>query len=122
MPDPVRMPVSDPAAGAIQTALRGLSARQRVIATNVANAQTPGYLAGRIDFESTLREVSGTDLAGSVMPTATRSNDPVNLNGNNVSLDNETVSLVETTMRFQLMVEAMNAKFRLMRASIRGGG
>ena len=121
MPEPVRLPVSDPAAGAIQTALRGLAARQRVTAANVANAQTPGYLAGRVDFESTLRQVVGTRMAGAVMPTVNRSNDPVNLNGNNVSLDNETVSLVDTTMRYQLMVEAMNAKFRLLRTSIRGG-
>ena len=120
MPEPVRLPVSDPAAGAIQTALRGLSARHRVIANNVANAQTPGYIAGRVDFESTLRQVAGTDLAGSVLPTVSRSNDPANLNGNNVSLDNETVALVDTTMRYQLMVEAMNAKFRLLRTAIKG--
>jgi flagellar basal-body rod protein FlgB len=122
VPEPVRMPVSDHASGAIQTALRGLAARQRVIATNVANAQTPGYLAGRVDFESALREVSGTSRSGSVTPTVSRSTDPVNLNGNNVSLDNETVGLVDTTMRYQLMVEAMNAKFRIMRASIRNSG
>ena len=120
MPEPV-LPVSDPAAGAIQTALRGLAARQRVTAANVANAQTPNFRAGRVDFESTLRQVAGTRLAGAVTPTVTRSNDPVNLNGNNVSLDNETVSLVDTTMRYQLMVEAMNAKFRLLRTAIRGG-
>ena len=121
MPEPVRMPVSDPAAGAIQTALRGLSARQRTIAANVANAQTPGYLAGRVDFESTLRLVAGTRLAGSVQPTVTRSSDPVNPNGNNVSLDTETVDMMDTTMRYQLMVDAMNNKFRLLRTAIRGG-
>ena len=121
MPEPVRLPVSDPAAGAIQTALRGLTARQRVTAANVANAQTPGYLAGRVDFESTLREVAGTSRAGAVAPTVTRSDDPTNPNGNNVSLDNETISLIDTTMRYQLMVDAMNAKFRLLRTAIRGG-
>ena len=121
MPEPVRLPVSDPAAGAIQTALRGLTARQRVTATNVANAQTPGYLAGRVDFESALREAAGTSRAGAIAPTVSRSEDPAGPNGNNVSLDNETISMMDTTMRYQLMVDAMNAKFRYLRTSIRGG-
>lgn len=120
MPDPVRMPVSDSAALAYQSALRGLMARQRAIATNVANVETPGYIAKRIDFESTLAQVIGTPEAGSVEPSLTTSTDPTNPNGNNVNLDQESIGMIDTNLRYQLMVQAMNNKFGLLRASIRG--
>jgi flagellar basal-body rod protein FlgB len=114
------MPVSDSASLAYQTALRGLAARQRVIATNVANVETPGYIAKRVDFESALEQVVGTPLAGAVTPSVRPSDDPVNPNGNNVNLDQESIGMVDTNLRYQLMVEAMNAKFRLLRTAIRG--
>jgi flagellar basal-body rod protein FlgB len=114
------MPVSDSASLAYQTALRGLAARQRVIATNVANVETPGYIARRVDFESTLQQVAGTPLAADVTPTVRPSDDPTNPNGNNVNLDKESVDMIDTNLRYQLMVEAMNTKFRLLRTAIRG--
>ena len=40
---------------AIQTSLDGLAARQRIIAQNVANAETPGYTAQNVNFEDSLR-------------------------------------------------------------------
>ena len=35
-------------------ALDALSLRQRVIADNIANVNTPGFLAGRVQFEDAL--------------------------------------------------------------------
>ena len=35
--------------------------RQRIIAGNIANADTPGYVARDMDFASALREATGTD-------------------------------------------------------------
>jgi len=39
---------------ALHAALSGLSQRQRVTADNIANINTPGFLAGRTDFETAL--------------------------------------------------------------------
>lgn len=105
---------------ALHTALRGLAARQRVIADNVANLETPGFLAGRVAFEDSLRDALAAGDPAAVTPTTTRSLAPTGMNGNNVSLDEETLSMVDTGLRYQLAVEAVNAKFGLLRTAIKG--
>ena len=113
--------MSDIAAAVIHSALSGLAARQRVIANNVANVETPGFHAGRVDFESSLRAaLRGGDPVATTVSQVTAS-DPEQPNGNNVSLDKEIVSLTDTGLRFQLMTEAMNNKFSLLRTAMGGG-
>jgi len=111
----------DSTGSAIYAALNGLAARQRVIANNVANIETPGYIAGRVSFEDSLRSAIAGGDPGATSVATLGSTDPVNQNGNNVSLDNEVVSLTDTDLRYQLMVQAMNQKFGLLRAAIGGG-
>jgi flagellar basal-body rod protein FlgB len=111
----------DSTGSALYAALNGLSARQRVIANNVANVETPGFIAGRVSFEDSLKEaVEGGD-AGVASVTTRRAADPVNLNGNNVSLDREVVALTETDLAYQLMIQALNSKFGLVRTAIGRG-
>ena len=108
----------DVTASAIHSALSGLAARQRAIADNVANVETPGFTAGRVDFEDSLRAaLAGGDPARATVSTR-RSSEPTGMNGNNVKLDDEVVQLAETGLRYQLMVEALNKKFGLVRAAI----
>lgn len=103
---------------ALTSALRGLSLRQRVTAENVANISTPGFTAGRVDFESSLRDaVSGGDAPGA--PTVARSLEPTREDGNNVNLDEESLSMVDTNLKYQLITEAVSARFSLMRSSLR---
>ena len=108
----------DSTGSAIYAALNGLAARQRVIADNVANVETPNYIAGRVSFEDSLRAAIETGDPGTTSTLTTQSTDPVNLNGNNVSLDKEVVSLTDTDLTYQLMVQAMNQKFGLLRTAI----
>lgn len=105
----------------LHAALRGLAARQRVIADNVANIETPGFLAGRVDFEASLRDAIHSSDATAVRPSPLRSLAPTGVNGNNVNLDEETLANIDTNMRYQLAIEAMNAKFGLLRTAIGGG-
>ena len=105
---------------ALHSALRGLSTRQRVIADNIANIQTPGFRAGRVDFESSLVQALEDGTAPVVAPTLGRSNAPTRLDGNNVNLDEETIANLETTMRYELTVRAMTEKFALLRTAIKG--
>lgn len=102
----------------IQVALRGLSDRQRTISNNVSNIETPSFLAKRTDFESSLRKAMNSTADVNVSPKHTVSTDETRTNGNNVNLDNETVSAVETQLRYQSMVEAMNNQFRILRTSM----
>jgi flagellar basal-body rod protein FlgB len=106
---------------AIQSSLDGLAARQRIIAQNLANSETPGYIAQTVSFEDSLASAVGAgDPTQSSMTTGTTS-DPTNINGNNVSVDTETLSMVDTGMRYQLATESMNNKFRLLHNSIGRG-
>ena len=105
----------------LHSAMRGLAARQRVIADNIANIDTPGFLAGRVDFETALRDAVTQGEPGDVRPASARSLAPTGVNGNNVNLDEETLANIDTGLRYQLVVEAMNAKFSLLRTAIGGG-
>ncbi|MGY1619512.1 flagellar basal body rod protein FlgB [Geodermatophilus sp. SYSU D00691] len=106
----------------LHSALSGLAQRQRVTADNIANVNTPGFLAGRTDFESALKSAvsdGGTPtISGG---TVRRSLEPTNTNGNNVNLDSETVIATETGLRYQLALNALGGKYSLLRSALATG-
>ncbi len=53
-------------------------------------------------------------------PQTTTSLDPTRLNGNNVNLDDEFLAQEQTELAYSTVIEAMSAKFRLMRTAIKG--
>ncbi|GGC01574.1 flagellar basal body rod protein FlgB [Cellulomonas carbonis] len=103
---------------AMNSALDGLALRQRVIADNVANINTPGFLAGRVSFEDSLR-AAVSDGSGAVSPRVARSLEPTRTNGNNVNLDTETLSNVDTGLRYQLATQAVDGTFSRLRTAMR---
>ena len=104
---------------AIQASLDGLAARQRIIAQNLANSETPGYIAQTVNFEDSLNSAIANGNPTQAQITTASTSDPVNINGNNVVVDKETLSLVDTGLRYQLATESMNNKFRLLHDSMR---
>ena len=106
---------------ALQSMLRGLSARQTAIADNLSNLETPGYTAKRIDFEDSLRAALEGG-AGAIDPVQSASTDPALPNGNNVSVQKEVVSMQDTNLRYEMAIQAMTAKFSLLRTAISGQG
>jgi flagellar basal-body rod protein FlgB len=106
---------------AVRTALDGLAMRQRVIADNIANVETPGFLAGKVSFENSLAAAVANGDPGAAQPSTARSLEPTRLNGNNVNLDEETLSNVDTGLRYQLMLRAMDNKVGLITSVLRGG-
>jgi flagellar basal-body rod protein FlgB len=112
--------IGDATSTALHAALSGLAQRQRVTADNIANIQTPGFLAGRVDFESSLRGALGNGDDPTVNGgTTVRSLEPTNTNGNNVNLDQETVIATETGLRYQLALNALDGKYNVLRSSLR---
>jgi flagellar basal-body rod protein FlgB len=103
---------------ALTSALDGLSARQKAIANNIANVNTPNYHAQNVSFEAALAaSVKAGD--GHVAPTTTPSLDPTRLDGNNVNLDTETLSNIDTVLRYQFASQAIDAQLTAVRASLR---
>ena len=103
---------------ALSSALDGLALRQRTIANNIANVNTPGYHARRVSFENALAQsVASGD--GHAAATTAESLEPTQLNGNNVNLDTETLSNIDTVLRFQFASQAAGTEFSAVRAAMR---
>lgn len=117
----ITSPRTDTTTTALHVALRGLAARQRVHAQNVANLETPGYTARRVDFESALRRAVAAGRPELTTTSVTRTTDPAAPNGNNVQIDQETLALSETGLRYQLLSQAMTGRFNGLRTAIGRG-
>ena len=106
----------------LRSALDGLSMRQRTIADNVANLQTPHFLAGKVQFEDALRSAVADGDTASIAQSGggsiARSLEPTREDGNNVNLDRETLLGTQTGMSYSLMLRAVDDQFGLLKASI----
>jgi flagellar basal-body rod protein FlgB len=113
--------MTDVTMDALHQALRGLSARQRTTADNIANLETPEFLAGRVDFEASLSAAMTDGDPTRAEITTDRSLAPTGVNGNNVNLDEETLTMIETDLRYQMTAQAVSNKFGLLRTAMGGG-
>ena len=104
---------------ALQSALDGLSLRQRTIAHNIANVNTPGYHARRVSFEDALARSVGAGSAEMTAATTGTSLEPTNLEGNNVNLETETLSNVDTVLRYQFATQAVGGEANSLRTALR---
>jgi flagellar basal-body rod protein FlgB len=104
----------DQLAGSIEHYMSLLSARQKLVASNIANVDTPGYKTKDIDFRA---EFEGALQTGS--PRAIEAPDLTTKNdGNNVSLDREARLLAENALRFNFAAQLAKSQVRLIRAAI----
>jgi flagellar basal-body rod protein FlgB len=103
---------------AIESALDGLALRQRSIANNIANVNTPGYHARRVEFESALSK-SVAEGNGQAAATTSASLEPTRLDGSNVNLDTETLSNIDTVLRYQFATQAASGPFNSIRTALR---
>ena len=112
-------PISDATMSALTQAMSGLSMRQRTIADNISNIETPGFLAGKVDFETSLRQAvaDGGDPMSSEIATS-RSMEPTRKNGSNVNLDEETLAGQQTVLSSQLVAQAMTNRFATLKSAI----
>jgi len=95
-----------------------LSARQKLVASNIANVDTPGYKTKDIDFQ-----FEYMSLAQGAPPNVVEAPDLVTHNdGNNVSMDREARLLAENALRFNLASSLMKAQLKMVSAAIQGGG
>ena len=95
-----------------------LSARQRLTAANVANADTPGYQAQDIDFQLEFSSlVKGLDPQA--IPEAGLKSKS---DGNNVDLDREARMLSENAVRFNVASTLLRNQIKMVQTAIQGGG
>ena len=102
----------------VEWALKAQSERQRVVAHNIANVNTPGFRAGQLDFEGSLAEALSRRNGGVARAQHSATNDPAGLNDNNVSLEKELEALDKSNLHYDALTSALNAKFSQLRTAI----
>jgi flagellar basal-body rod protein FlgB len=114
----------------LQAALSGLAARQRTIANNVANIDTPNFKASEVRFEDALKSAISRTKPGSTpnqaalnaaasrtsidTVTSTRSD------GNNVDIDREMEMLGEANLTYSALTQVMATRIGIMRSVVSG--
>jgi len=91
-----------------------LGDRQKLVASNIANADTPGYRTRDIDFQAEFQSL----IDGAGPNVIEPDNLPVRNDGNNVSIDRESRLLAENALRYNLASTLARAQIRLVRAAI----
>ncbi len=94
-----------------------LSARQRLTASNIANADTPGYKSKDIDFHFEYLSAVG---AGEPHVIETEGL-AIRNDGNNVSVDREARMLAENAIRFSAASQILRSQIRIVRSAIQEG-
>ena len=115
--------------------------RNNVLASNIANVETPGYKAKDLVFERALGEAMQANEPGplevtharhldgrqsvplsTVQPHLIRTSNPVgNADQNSVDLEREMVKLGENQVVYQALAQMVAHKFAQLRLSIREG-
>lgn len=132
------MPFSlDQAFGVLPQALQLQSQRASLLASNIANADTPGYKARDIDFKAALQAAQGqptslplmrTNAGRNVEPTATTALAPVkyqvplqpSLDGNTVDLQRNQAEFGENALRYQATLTILTSRIDSLRKALTG--
>lgn len=103
--------------GSLESYLDLLSVRQKLMATNIANADTPGYKTRDVDFQSEFQNMlqGGQPHATEVAGLKT------NNDGNNVSLDREARLLSENALRFSAVSQILRGRISILKSAINEG-
>ena len=107
----------DPLGSSLEQYMDLLSARQRLVASNIANADTPGYKTQDLDFQSQLNSAMETSHPRTVEVAGLK----VKNDGNNVSIDREARLLADNALRFSAASNLMRGHLRGLRAAIQEG-
>lgn len=113
----------DPTMQGLEYALDGMKARLDVHADNLANANTPGFISSRVDFEASLQQALETGdfdrLRGEAPQTVNAMGLP-DAQGNTVSLETEMTELMKANLMQRTLVNGFNHKVGVLRAAITG--
>lgn len=125
----------DRALGSHERTLYRLSERTGVLASNLANADTPGYKARDLDFKTALTGARGprlelvTDSSRHLRASATtliggdqlyRVPNHASLDGNTVDVEMEQAAFAENAVRYQATLQLLRGRFEGIRKALRG--
>lgn len=125
----------DDALGISQQALIFRSLRSSVLANNIANSETPNYLAKDFDFKTALDDAAagshlkmavsdeshlGTSKQDEFGSTLYRIPTKLSRDGNSVEAEVEQAAFSDNAVRYQTSLQFLNGTFRTLRLAIKG--
>ncbi|MDD3608501.1 MAG: flagellar basal body rod protein FlgB [Halothiobacillaceae bacterium] len=129
--------ISDRVFGLHDEALLLRSRRSQVLASNLANVDTPNYKARDFDFRAALAASQGSGGVGSLTRTHERHLPPVgmdalgarmqyrvpdqaSLDGNTVDPDSEQVEFMQNAVRYQSTLSFLNSRIGSLTDALKG--
>lgn len=115
----------------VSQALDAASLRQRVIAENIANAETSGYVPQRVAFEeyldsarSELRRSRRVQIAEVPQPRIVKEDKKVSspLGGASVRVDAEVAQLARNSVQYQALTKALSGQYALLDIAMGSNG
>lgn len=121
----------------LEKALDTATLRQRTIAHNIANVNTPGFKRYQVSFEDQLNQALGFEpglplyrtnpyhlslSSPELVPRVSRDNSTtMRQDGNNVDIDREMVDLAQNSLNFNVAVQQLNTRLAMLRYVINEG-
>ena len=109
-------------ASLLAAGIKAEALRQKTIADNIANLETPGYRRGDVKFEELLAKAmdsQGNVDVTKVEPTVYQPrNTPVNANGNDVNLETEVGEMIKNSLRHKTLARLLHKKIKGLDAII----
>ncbi|MDI1470933.1 MAG: flagellar basal body rod protein FlgB [Thermodesulfovibrio sp.] len=93
--------------------------RQKILASNIANVDTPNYKAKDIDFQEELKkalEIENNSYRIIEAPTTMPNRD-----GNTVNIEVEMAKLTETLLMYNSATQLLSTRLRMLKDAIKGG-
>ena len=102
-------------------ALEVRSQRMGVLASNIANASTPGFKARDIDFKAALASMEN-DGGGQSIGAATKYRVPTqtSMDGNTVELSSEQTAFAENAVQYQTTLAFLNGRIAQITRALKG--
>ncbi len=121
--------LSDTTAIVLGKTLDATAARQKSIANNIANVETPGYKRSYVSFEEELRSALSRKDRREIQKALSelvpvRRNDvfsPARPDGNNVNIDAEIADLAKTGLKHRAAAVLLEGKIAMLRTAITEG-
>lgn len=106
----------------LEAGIRAESFRQRAIANNIANLETPGYRRIDVKFEELLAKAlnspGAVDLSEVEPQVHQPQKTPIKSNGNDVNLEGEIGQMVKNTLRYKAYIRLLNKKYNQIELAI----
>jgi flagellar basal-body rod protein FlgB len=114
------MMAGDSLFGVHGAALEVRAKRMGVLASNIANASTPGFKARDIDFQAALKSAEGSNDRGIDAATQYRVPTQTSMDGNTVELNNEQTAFAENAVQYQTTLSFLNGRIGQITRALKG--